>query len=137
MFVCKSLFWKFSIAYNTVHNFCDIFVLWVSEHENSKNYNHVDHPDYHKNNQRFWLLEYLHVYDIALKKLNILVEFQMWNVLDQLLKFKHFQFLHPLKYEANLSNVQKYMKIIRKFKRKLLAISLGLKKLKTDYFGKI
>lgn len=46
-------------------------------------------------------------------------------VLDQLLKFKHFQFLHPLKYEANLSNVQKYMKIIRKFKRKLLAISLG------------
>lgn len=61
----------------------------------------------------------------------------MWNVLDQLLKFKHFQFLHPLEYEANLSNVQKYMKIIRKFKRKLLAISLGLKKLKTDYFGKI
>lgn len=61
----------------------------------------------------------------------------MWNVLDQLLKFRHFQLLHPLKYEANLSNVQKYMKIIRKFKRKLLAISLGLKKLKTDYFGKI
>lgn len=73
----------------------------------------------------------------CLKKLKHFGGISNVECLYQLLKFKHFQFLHPLKYEANLSNVQKYMKIIRKFKRKLLAISLGLEKLKTDYIGKI
>lgn len=62
------------------------------------------------------------------------MEFQMWNVLDQLLKFKHFQFLHPLKYEANLSNVQKYMKIIRKFKKKTSCHLTWLEKIEDRLF---
>lgn len=54
-----------------------------------------------ENNQRLWLPEYLNDYRFKIlpsKSCTFFGEFQMLNVLDQSLKFNHFQFLHLLKY---------------------------------------